>query len=223
MEKEIEKKEAEQSLIKKLSLINQNDLLFLKNKKDKIIVILFFFIFLRFQKRAKTIRFLEKQYKYPQHHFPRKTLSYLPTESTIKDPFTLADESKRTINHTINHDNNSNSPTRTISPSKQYLREITITRHSNDRESRNNSNTKSNTTLLNRSYKSNEIHYNPKPSTKTGMIHFTSINHPPSFYKKSGTHGSNYYQNILRNQKAVIKGKKQCKIRYTYIYIYMYM
>ena len=48
MEKEIEKKEAEQSLIKKLSLINQNDLLFLKNKKDKIIVILFFLIFLHF-------------------------------------------------------------------------------------------------------------------------------------------------------------------------------
>ena len=147
---------------------------------------------------------------------PRKTLSYLPTESTTKEHFTLGDESKRTINHTINHDNNSNSPTRTISPSKQYLREITITRHSNDRESRNNSNTKSNTTLLNRSYKSSEIHYNPKPSAKTGMIHFTSINNPPSFYKKSGTHGSNYYQNILRNQKAVIKGKKQCKI-------YMYM
>ena len=38
MEKEIEKKEAEQTLFKKLSLINQNDLLFLKNKKDKIIV-----------------------------------------------------------------------------------------------------------------------------------------------------------------------------------------
>ena len=49
------------------------------------------------------------------------------------------------------------------------------------------------------------------------MIHFTSINNPSSFYKKSGTHGSNYYQNILHNKKAVMKGKKQCKI---YIHIY---
>jgi hypothetical protein len=37
-DKDLEKKEAEQTLIRKLSLINQNDLLFLKNKKDKIIV-----------------------------------------------------------------------------------------------------------------------------------------------------------------------------------------
>jgi hypothetical protein len=53
MEKEIEKKEAEQSLIKKLSLINQNDLLFLKNKKDKIIVTLFFLYSFIFRNEPK--------------------------------------------------------------------------------------------------------------------------------------------------------------------------
>lgn len=62
MEKEIEKKEAEQSLIKKLSLINQNDLLFLKNKKDKIIVILYFSFIPSFLETSQN------------NSFPRKTI-----------------------------------------------------------------------------------------------------------------------------------------------------
>ena len=151
---------------------------------------------------------------------PRKTLSYLPTESTTKEHFTLGDESKRTINHTINTDNN-NSPSKTISPSKQYLREITITRHFNDKDSCNNSNRKSNNILLNRSYKSSEIHYVPKPSTKIGMVHFNSINNPSSLYKKSETQGNTYYKGILHNQQAFIKGKKSCKM-YIYTYVKSY-
>ena len=67
MEKEIEKKEAEQSLIKKLSLINQNDLLFLKNKKDKIIVILLFFYIIN----RNPSSFLETS---QNNSFPRKTI-----------------------------------------------------------------------------------------------------------------------------------------------------